>query len=122
MKQRAMRIADAIKDEVGRLLLHELKDPRIAFASVTDVEVRGDLSEATIFFSVLGTEEEKQKTLQGLKSSKGVMRRAVAQRLQLRSAPEIVIALDDSIERGARILDILKEISPAGETEAEPKK
>ena len=120
MKQRAMRIADAIKDEVGRLLLHELKDPRIAFASVTDVEVRGDLSEATIFFSVLGSDDEKQKTLQGLKSSKGVIRRAVAQRLQLRSAPEIVIALDDSIERGARILDILKEITPSGEEESEP--
>ncbi|MCL2498000.1 MAG: 30S ribosome-binding factor RbfA [Symbiobacteriaceae bacterium] len=113
MKQRAMRIAEAIKEEVGNLLLYELKDPRIAFVSVTEVEVSGDLRLATIYFSVLGSEEEKKATLKGLSSSKGVLRRAIGQRLQLRHTPEIEIALDDSIARGAKILEILaKELPP----------
>lgn len=118
MKQRAMRVAEAIKEVVGGLLLYELKDPRIAFASVTEVEVSGDLSEATIYFSVLGSEEEKRATLKGLQSSKGLIRRAIGQRLQLRNVPEVEIKLDDSIARGAKILELIKEVVP--EDEAKP--
>ena len=113
MNQRAARIAEVIKEEVGQLLLHRLTDPRIAFASVTEVEVSGDLRIATIYFSVMGSETEKKNTLQGLKSSKGIIRRAVSQRLQLRNAIEIEISLDNSIERGAHILDIIDSFSPA---------
>ena len=113
MNQRAARIAEVIKEEVGQLLLHRLTDPRIAFASVTEVEVSGDLRIATIYFSVMGSEIEKKNTLQGLKSSKGIIRRAVSQRLQLRNAIEIEISLDNSIERGAHILDIIDSVSPA---------
>jgi len=99
-----------MKEEVGLLLLHHLKDPRIGFASVTDVEVSGDLSKATIFFSVLGSEEEKQDTWAGLQSSKGMIRSRLAARLDIRITPEIEIALDDSIARGARILELINDV------------
>jgi ribosome-binding factor A len=110
-----MRVAEAIKEEVGELLLHHLKDPRISFASVTEVDVSGDLRLATIYFSVLGSDEEKKKTLQGLESSKGRIRYAIGQRLQLRNTPEIEIQLDDSIARGARILELIKQEVPENE-------
>jgi len=112
MKQRVLRVADAIKDEVGQMLLFELKDPRIAFTSVSDVEVSGDLRLATIYFSVLGTEEEKAQTLAGLESSKGLIRSRLAKRLNIRNVPEITLALDDSIARGARVLELLKQEVP----------
>ena len=110
IRQRAARVAEVMKEEVGLLLLHHLKDPRIGFASVTDVEVSGDLSKATIFFSVLGSEEEKQDTWAGLQSSKGMIRSRLAARLDIRITPEIEIALDDSIARGARILELINDV------------
>ena len=120
MKQRAMRVAEAIKEVVGEQLLYHLKDPRIAFASVTDVEVSGDLRLATIFFSVLGDEDARTKTLEGLESSKGKIRHAIGQRLQLRHIPEIEIMLDDSIARGSRILELIKQEVPEAEKPETP--
>ena len=108
MKQRQLRVAEAVKAEIGSLLLTELKDPRIAFTSVTEVEVSGDLSRVTIYFSVLGDDAAKEQTLKGLLSSKGVMRRAIGRRLQLRLTPEVEIQLDNSIEHGARILELIE--------------
>ena len=120
MRQRAMRVAEAIKVEVGEMLLQHLKDPRIGFASITEVEVTNDLSKATLFFSVLGSEEEKKTTLEGLKSSKGTIRSRLGQKLSLRNTPQIEIALDDSIARGNHLLELMKAMESEENREEPP--
>jgi len=120
IRQRAIRVAEAIKGEVGLLLLHHLKDPRIGFASVTDVEVSGDLSKAVIYFSVVGSEEEIKNTWAGLQSSKGMIRSWLAQSMKLRTTPEIELALDDSIARGSRILELMKDFESETIPEDDP--
>ncbi len=109
---RTERIAEAIKKEVSDLLMREIRDPRIGFASITDVEVSGDLRLVKIFISVLGDEQQKNDTMAGLESAKGLIRSTIGKRVQLRYTPEVVLKLDESIARGARINAILKEVDP----------
>ena len=98
-----------------------LKDPRIGFASVVRVSVNRDLSQAKVYISVLGTEEEKEKTMEGLKSAQGLIRSEVSKALGIRHAPEIEFILDDSIEYSMHISKLLSEIEEK-EKKAEDKK
>ena len=66
MSKRVNRVAEQMKKELGEIILQKVKDPRIGFVTVTDVEVTGDLQQATIYISVLGSESEKEDTLKGL--------------------------------------------------------
>lgn len=110
---RSTRVAEAIKEEVGSILLHRLKDSRVQSerVSVTNVEVSGDLRHATIFVSVLGEEDQKHDTMQGLKSASGFIRSEIGKHIKLRSTPEVHFKLDDSIEHGANIAALLNRIS-----------
>jgi ribosome-binding factor A len=110
---RSTRVAEAIKEEVGSILLHRLKDSRVQSerVSVTNVEVSGDLRHATIFVSVLGEDEQKQDTMQGLKSASGFIRSEIGKHIKLRSTPEVHFKLDDSLEHGANIAALLNRIS-----------
>ncbi len=89
MSMRANRVAEQMKKELGGIIGQKLKDPRIGFVTVTDVEVTGDLQQATIFISVLGSESEKEDTLKGLNKAKGFIRTEIGQRIRLRITPEI---------------------------------
>ncbi|UNC91838.1 30S ribosome-binding factor RbfA [Candidatus Contubernalis alkaliaceticus] len=110
-KARANRVAEQIKKEVSQILQSEIKDPRITgFLSVTDVEVTRDLGAAKIFVSIYGTESEKQLTLRALDSAQGFIRTEVGKRIQLRHVPEVSFRLDQSIEYGAHISGILKNL------------
>ncbi|HHY46682.1 MAG TPA: 30S ribosome-binding factor RbfA [Firmicutes bacterium] len=108
---RADRLAQLIRDEVSDILQRGLKDPRLGFVSVTDVEVSGDLSHAKVFVSLMGTEEEEAASLQALESATGFIRTELARRIRLRRVPEIVFKPDRSIARGARIFQLLSEIA-----------
>lgn len=108
---RASRVAEEIKKELGDLLTQKIKDPRIGFVTVTDVEVTGDLQQATIFVSVLGDDEKKEETLVGLSKAKGFIRSEIGQRIRLRKTPEIFFKYDDAIEHGNRIEALLREIN-----------
>ncbi|OEH85860.1 ribosome-binding factor A [Desulfuribacillus stibiiarsenatis] len=112
------KIAEQIKKEVSQLIQQEIKDPRIGFSTVTDVEVTGDVSQATIFISVLGNETQKEDSLKALKSAVGFIRREVGRRMRLRHTPEILFSFDNSIEYGSRIEKILSDIksSSPGDT------
>ena len=114
-EKRAGRVAEAIKEEVSNILQRKLKDPRIGFCSVVDVEVSNDLQHAKVFVSVLGDEEKRQATLAGLESARGFIRTEVGRRIRLRHTPEVVFRLDTSIERGARVNQLLNEIRREGE-------
>ena len=101
------------------MLLREIKDPRIGFVTVTDVEVTGDLREAKIYVSIMGGEEQIQSSLEGLHSALGFIRREIGRRIRLRFTPEISFALDNSLDYGEHIQKILLKIEKERETVAD---
>jgi ribosome-binding factor A len=108
--QRAARVADEMREILAQLIRDELKDPRVGFVSIVKVEVSGDLRHAKIFVSVLGDEQQKKGSLKGLTSAAGFLRSEVAKALQLRYTPELHFVLDESIERGQKIAQLLVEV------------
>lgn len=117
------------QDQLGEVIAHELsdlirmrmKDPRIGFASITDVDVSADLRHAKVFVSVMGSEQDQHDTLVGLNHASGFLRHELAQRLTIRHTPEIVFRLDESIARGAHVLDLINRVherSPEHSTSA----
>lgn len=98
MNTRIERVAQAIKKEVGNIIHDELNDPRFGFLTIMRVEVAKDLRFAKIYFSVMGSEEQKKKAQDALGSALGLIRHLVGERLKLRYTPEIVFKLDNSVE------------------------
>ncbi len=110
--QRAERVGQQIKRELSDMILRDLKDERIGgIVSITDVECTSDCRSARIFVSVFGTDEQKQGTMAALTNELGYIRGELCRRLQMRFAPELSIKLDDSLERGAKVSDLLGKIS-----------
>ncbi|ASN05692.1 30S ribosome-binding factor RbfA [Virgibacillus necropolis] len=108
---RANRVAEQMKKELGQIITRKLKDPRVGFVTVTDVEVTGDLQQAKIFISVLGDEKQKHETLVGLAKAKGFIRSEIGQRIRLRKTPELVFEFDEALEYGNRIEGILRDLN-----------
>ncbi len=93
------RINGEVQKELSRIINYEIKDPRIhAMTSVTHVMVTSDLKECKAYISVLGNEQAREETLEGLKSATGYIRRELARTINLRNTPEITFIMDDSIE------------------------
>ncbi|MEN1966833.1 30S ribosome-binding factor RbfA [Lentibacillus sp. N15] len=108
---RANRVAEQMKKELGDILNRKIKDPRVGFVTVTDVEVTGDLQQAKIFISVLGDDQQKHDTLVGLAKAKGFIRSELGQRIRLRKTPEIGFEFDETLEQGNRIETILRDLN-----------
>ena len=108
--RREDQLSGAITRELSDLIRTRMKDPRIGFASITGVELSHDLRYAKVYVSVMGSPEEQHETMRGLGSATGFLRRELAQRLTIRHVPEIAFRLDESIARGARVLDLLKQV------------
>jgi ribosome-binding factor A len=111
MGHRAERLAGLIKEELGKLLQTEIKDPRIGFASITKVKVSRDGSHAKVYVSVFGDKSQQESTMEGLESAKGFIRAELGKRIRNRHTPEIQFVADTSLEEGARIFSLLDEIS-----------
>ena len=109
-KLRIEKLQELIKQEMGKMLLKELKDPRIGFVTVTAVEMTGDLREAKIYVSVMGGAEQVKSSLEGLNSALGFVRREIGQRVRLRFTPEISFALDTSLDYGKHIRKLLLQV------------
>ena len=107
---RIEKLQELIKQEMSKMLLKELKDPRIGFVTVTDVEMTGDLREAKIYVSVMGGSEQVKNSLEGLNSALGFIRREIGQRVRLRFTPEISFALDTSLDYGDHIQKLLLQV------------
>ncbi len=107
---RIEKLQELIKQEMSKMLLKELKDPRIGFVTVTDVEMTGDLREAKIYVSVMGGEEQVKSSLEGLQSALGFIRREIGHRIRLRFTPEISFALDTSLDYGDHIQKLLLQV------------
>ena len=91
---RARKVADRIHETVARLLQGRIKDPRLGFVTVTDVRVTGDLQQATVFYTVYGSDEEREETAKALRSAKGLIRSEVGKALGIRLTPSIAFQLD----------------------------
>ena len=89
-----------------------LKDPRIGFVTVTGVRATKDLKQATVWVSVLGTEHERERTLEGLRAAHGVLQGRVARELGLRRTPVLSFEYDPSVERGVRLTQMIDELAP----------
>jgi ribosome-binding factor A len=117
MKMRSNRVGEQMKKELGEIIGRKIKDPRIGFVTVTDVEVSGDLQIAKVFISVLGDEEQRQSTLKGLAKAKGFIRSEIGQRIRLRKTPEILFEFDSSVDYGNRIDTLLHQINREGKSQ-----
>lgn len=119
-KRKQKRVSDTIHQTVSELLLRRIKDPRVLGVTITDVEITADLQQATIWYSLMGSEEEAQEAAEGLKSANGFLRSQVAGKLGLFHAPELIFKRDHSLERVARIESILEQIALERENNADP--
>ncbi len=111
-EQRALRVSQSIKRELSDIIRKDLKDDRIkGLVSITDVETTPDCRSARVFVSIFGKEEETEKTMEALTDKVGWMRGELCRRLHLRFAPELQLKLDTSLERGAKISELINKIS-----------
>ena len=106
---RARKIADRIRRITVDALRNEVKDPRLGFVTVTDVRVTGDLQNATVFYTVLGSQEEITDSGVALESAKGLIRRELGRGLSLRLTPSVEFVLDGLPENAASIEHLLDE-------------
>lgn len=115
---RTDQVGAQVQQEIMEIIRRDLKDPRIGFVSITGVRMSPDLRTARVRVSVLGDGDEQRKTLAGLRSATGLIRRELGRRLEnLRFSPELRFEIDTSIEYSVRISKTLREILPEREEE-----
>jgi ribosome-binding factor A len=110
MSTRTEKVSDLMKDEISRLILREMRDPRIGFVTVTGTAVSPDLRLVKVHVSVLGSPEVRQVSLKALNNASAFFRRSLFKNLRLRHAPEVVFRLDESLDQGERIDEVLRAI------------
>jgi ribosome-binding factor A len=110
MSQRTDRVDELLRQEIGALLTRELADPRIGFATITDVETSPDLRHAKVWVSVIGGRKDRIETVRALQASMGFVRHELGKTLHIKRIPALHIHLDDSAERGTRVLHLLSEL------------
>jgi ribosome-binding factor A len=120
MTQRTDRIDELLRQEIGALLAKEVADPRIGFATITDVETSPDLRHAKVWVSVIGQQAERAQTLAALQHAMVFVRRELGHRLRLRRIPEFDVRLDDTAERGTRVLKLITELEAGREPDTTP--
>ncbi|HZX20958.1 MAG TPA: 30S ribosome-binding factor RbfA [Clostridia bacterium] len=109
---REKRLAEEIKKIVSDIIRNELKDPRISsMTSITEVDLTRDLRYVNIYVSILGDEEEKKETIEGLTRASGFIRREIGKNIKARYTPEVIFKLDNSIERGIHMYNIITKVS-----------
>ena len=125
MTARTDRIDELFRQEIGKILAREVADPRIGFATITDVETTADLRHARVWVSVIGQKDQREETVRVLEHAMPFVRHELGTRLRLKRIPEFHVRLDDTAERGTRVLHLLQELEeghvpedlpPAGES------
>ncbi|HEY4780069.1 MAG TPA: 30S ribosome-binding factor RbfA [Solirubrobacterales bacterium] len=109
---RMRRINEVLREVVGAAISSDLSDPRIGFVTVTSVETSPDLRTAKVYVSVLGNDEDREATLDGLRSSHGVLQTQIAAETRMKRTPTLTFHYDDTIEQGVRISRLLDEEPP----------
>lgn len=107
---RTEKVQEFIKQELSKIILTELKDPRVGFVTVTRVEVTGDLRAAKVYISLMGSEEQKADSWQALQKAVGFLRTEIGKRIHLRCTPELSLQIDTSLDHSTRIQELLIKI------------
>ncbi len=116
---RLERVGDLLKEELSELILREVKDPRVGFVTITGVRVSADLRHARVYVVTHETGEERERTLEGLQSARGYLRGALGRRLRLKYIPDLNFGIDETLEQGFRIHEILKSLATEDGTDEE---
>lgn len=119
MSERIKRLQEEIKKEASFIIQRKVKDPRLGFVSITDVELSRDYSYCKIFISVLGDENEREQTMEGLHKATGFIRSELAKKLRLKTVPKLSFHYDQSLEYGSKIDAILKKLGLDGGSDGE---
>lgn len=109
MSQRTERVQKLARQVLGELI-HDLKDPRVGFATVTAVRITPDLRHARVWVSVFGSEEEQKATMEGLESAKPRLRKELGHQMRLKYLPELIFELDHQIEEAVRVEELLHKL------------
>ena len=109
MSQRTEKVQKLARQVLGELI-HELKDPRIGFATITAVRITPDLRHARVWVSVMGSEEEQNTTIEGLDSAKPRLRKELGHQMRLKYLPELVFELDRQIDEALRVEKLLHKL------------
>ncbi|MCR5027815.1 MAG: 30S ribosome-binding factor RbfA [Fibrobacter sp.] len=112
---RTVRLDEQFREEISKLLMKGLKDPRIGFVTISRVEITNDLSYAKVYISVLGSDREKAASLIGLRNSAGFIRTYLGKALKIRKIPQLSFQLDESLDHAMHIEEILAELKEQGE-------
>jgi ribosome-binding factor A len=122
MSRRTERVGEAIREVVATAILFEIKDPRVKGVTVIGCEVSGDLRNAKVKVSIMGTDAERKLTMHGLNSSAGFLQRKIAERLELRFTPILTIVEDESIKKSLEMARLIRETAEAdaAHAKAEP--
>ena len=110
MSQRTERVDELLRQEIGAILAKEVADPRIGFATITSVETTQDLRHAKVWVSVIGQPAERDAAVAALRHAMPFVRHELGRRLRIKRIPDLHIHLDDTAERGTRILRLLADI------------
>jgi len=110
-KIRAGRVGEQIKKELSQLIQSGLKDPRIGFVTVTGVDVTNDLSQAKVYLSVFGDEEQKTGSLKAIEKANGFLRSELGKLIRLRHTPELIFKIDESVAYGSHIEKLLGDLN-----------
>jgi ribosome-binding factor A len=105
--KRSDKVADLIQKEISEILLKEIKDPRIGFITITRVAVSDDCRLAKVYFSVMGSDDDRERSIQGLNSAKGFVRKELGHRMRLRYTPDILFRFDPSVEYAVHLEEVI---------------
>ena len=111
MSERMRRVNAAVREVLSEAV-GELKDPRIGFVTVTGVSTSPDLREARVYVSILGSEDERAKTLEGLSAAHGVLQSRLGRELKMKRTPRLTFEYDPTVERGVRMSRLIDELAP----------
>ncbi len=115
--KRSERVGDLIQKEISEMLVKSVKDPRIGFVTITRVSVSEDCRLAKVYYSVLGSLTDKDRSKKGLESARGFIRKELGRRMSLRYTPEIAFQFDPGIEYAVHIGEVLHHLREEGEKE-----
>ena len=111
VSRRLKRVSELIRQELGAILIEEVRGPRIGFVTVTRVDVSPDMAQAKVYISVLGEEADSRTTLRGLESARKRIRGRLGERVELRRVPELLFFVDEGMKRGLRVNELLSRLA-----------
>lgn len=110
MSQRTERVDELLRQEIGAIISRDVADPRVGFVTITDVETTPDLRHAKVWVSVIGQPSEREDAVAALRHAMPFIRHELGKRLRIKRIPDLHVHLDDTAERGTRILQLLAEL------------